>query len=94
MKDDKIEMMKAAEQPTSGVPLDKIVRHWYCFTYSGKSIDDGHDCQACTYIGYDTNQVTKPMIDKNKKEAGVTASAVLIGCIYLGYMTRGEFLGA
>lgn len=75
------------------VQPDETVKHWYCFSYLGTSIDDGHNCYVSIYSGNPRKGVTMPMINHNKKEAGVNNNAVLIGCMYLGEMTKADFLG-
>ena len=84
---------ETAGREASGVDA-VVMRHWYCFSYNGTNPQTGLDCAASTYAGYERQRVTKPMIDENKKHAGVNEGAVLIAVSYLGYMTREEMLGA
>ena len=67
--------------------------HWFCFSFSGMTIEGGKNCEASCYTGYVKKNITKPMIDENKEYAGVTEKAVLISCSYLGHMPKAEFEG-
>ncbi len=67
-------------------------QHWYCFSYVGKSLVGGENCEVSTYSGLPSQKITKDIIGINKQYAGVSNNAVLISCSYLGYMTREEFL--
>jgi hypothetical protein len=83
------------EQITGSKEPSSDYRHWYCFSFSGK-IDGsvvGMDCRASTYAGYKQKNITLEMITEQKKQAGVTSSAVLMSVSYLGYMTSEEFKG-
>ena len=67
--------------------------HWYCFTYEGKALT-GEYCKASAYTGYPEKiNITRPIIDENKKYARVQGGAVLLNCIYLGEMSNAEFQG-
>ncbi len=66
--------------------------HWFCFTYIGQGLDNGRDAHACVYVGYHHKHIIKKMINDNKANAGLTDTAVLIGCFSLGEMTKTEFL--
>lgn len=87
-------MNNEQNQPAVAGPVELRVMHWFCFTYSGECIETGKSVTASSYVGYPGREVTKPMIDANKKAAGVTNCAALIAVSYLGEMTRDEFLGA
>lgn len=65
-----------------------VMLHYFCFSYIGKDLETGRDCQGSTYVGYHDKLITKPMIDRNKELAGVTNEAVLIAVSYLGFMTK------
>ena len=67
--------------------------HYYCFSYSGRAINCGGQCEASTYRGYTEKLITKGRIDECKTYAGVTKDAVLISAVYLGYMTEDEVRG-
>lgn len=71
---------------------DDVPLHWYCFSYVGHHFESGMSCHGSSYTGHSKMGVTRTMIDKNKESARVTQSAVLTAVIYLGYMTRNEFL--
>ena len=88
---------KAQNEKEDGYAADLkrgVMRHYYCFSYVGRSSEDGHQCQACTYVGYDERRITKSIIEENKIAAGVDEDAVLLAVSYLGHMTREEMLGA
>lgn len=57
-------------------------KHWYSFSFA-----DGLTF-ASTYTGYTHQTITLPLIQKEKENADVPPSAVLIACSYLGYMTK------
>ncbi len=61
-------------------------QHWFCFTYADAN------SQASTYTGFDEKNITLAMITANKINAKVSNKAVLLACIYLGFMTKKEFL--
>jgi len=89
--DDKKPDQTKPEDRAGKVPVNALVMHWYCFSYHGKTLDGGLDCESSTYTGYPLKKVTMKMINENKENAGVTLLAVLTGCSYLGHMTREEF---
>ena len=68
-------------------------KHFFCFSYSGKDLEGNRECEASSYVGYDTKKVTLQMINENKGYAGVTDKAVLIAVSYLGRMTKATFMG-
>tara|TARA_R110002096_G_scaffold152085_2_gene315027 strand:- start:8643 stop:8888 length:246 start_codon:yes stop_codon:yes gene_type:complete len=69
------------------------LRHYYCFSFVGVSLDTDGDSHAATYYGMDEkNKITIPLIEGLKTEAGLTKSAVLIGISYLGQMTSDEVI--
>lgn len=65
--------------------------HWFAFIYEGPCANTGRNATASTYTGYPTKKITKPMIEANKSEAGVTLNSTLTNIIYLGAMTRDRF---
>jgi len=80
-------------ETTKAEPIEKEM-HWFCFSFKGKHSDGMNcDCNACTYVGYPSRNITKKMIDAQKKESGVSESAVLIACTHLGFMTKEKFIG-
>jgi len=68
-------------------------KHWFCFSYKGTDLEGNRDCDASSYVGYDTKKVTLSMINENKRYADVTDKAVLIAVSYLGRMTKATFMG-
>lgn len=68
--------------------------HWYCFTYIDSSNGGYSSAYSCAYIGYQVAGVTMAMINENKRNAGVSDSAVLLSVSHLGCMTKTEFTGA
>lgn len=71
-----------------------VTRHWFCMTYIGRPLDGtAGTANACSYVGFAEKKITMAKINAQKKHAGVKDDAVLIACIYLGQMTREEFLG-
>ena len=68
-------------------------KHWYSFSYEGANEDGTGHCVANCYVGYYFKGITKPMIQENKKAAGVSQDAALLSVSYLGKMTREQFLG-
>jgi len=70
-----------------------VMFHYYCFSYIGKDLNTGKDCQASTYTGYSEKEITIPMVNENKKNAGVTGDAVLLAVSYLGFMIRETMQG-
>lgn len=58
--------------------------HYYSFTFLESNT------YTSIYIGYNENHVSIPQIKEAKKIAGVTSSAVLLTCSYLGKMTINE----
>ena len=67
-------------------------RHWYLFAFSGIELEGGRQCQASTYTGFKYKDITLAIIQDQKRNAGVTQSAVPIAINYLGWMTREEFV--
>ena len=65
--------------------------HWFCFSYMGRCLELGRNCEASTYSGYSNKNLTLKIINANKKNAGVHDGATLVAVSYLGYMTKKEF---
>jgi len=82
-----------SEELTARPLQSGVMQHWYCFSYVGKT-DEGRECQASTYTGYEEKKITLLNIEANKVNAKVNKGAVLIACSYLGHMTREEFIAA
>ena len=82
---------EAEESAEKDITKKKL--HYYCFSYSGRSLTCGSQCEASTYTGYSDKKLTKGIVDKNKQFAGVTDKAVLISAVYMGWMTEAELLG-
>ncbi|WP_426994432.1 hypothetical protein [Methylomonas sp. CM2] len=86
-------MNNEKNHPAQAGQVERRVMHWFCFSYYGQCNETGRQATASAYVGYPGREVTAPMIDKNKKVAGVTGDSALIAVSYLGEMTREEFLG-
>lgn len=80
----------AAEQ-TSCAHDELAVLHWFCFSFTGPALTGLGQCYASSYVGYKYQYVTLQMVNNQKKESGVTQDSVLLGCIYLGHMTKEQF---
>ena len=63
--------------------------HWYCFSYVG-AVDSGLQ-HGCSYVGYESENITHRNIKENKRNAGMKDDAVLVSVTRLGYMTKQEF---
>lgn len=61
--------------------------HYYAFAFASGN------CQASVYIGYDDMAVTLTRIEGAKHSAGLTGTAVLLSCCYLGHMTTAAMTG-
>jgi len=72
--------------------LEANKKHWYCFSYVGTLLDTEQQANACTYTGYDRQEISLVDINKNKENAGLKNNAVLIGLVYCGFMTRKQFV--
>ncbi len=89
----KIEALEGVPEEPTEEDITKKKLHYYCFSYSGRSLTCGGRCEASTYTGYSDKKLTKGRVDTNKKFAGVTDEAVLISAAYMGWMTEAELLG-
>jgi len=86
------ELVEPDKQQADSNPLEHVVMlHWFCFSYNGRDLESGNNCSACTYTGYEDNNVTLEMIKANKKSAGVYDDACLVSVSYLAHMTKEEF---
>ena len=70
---------------------DTVMLHWFCFSYIGRDRVSNQQVNACTYTGYEDNNITMAMIKANKENAGVKNDACLISVSYLSHMTKEEF---
>lgn len=98
--DDLVQVAKRAQsapkmlhvaRPAEKVSDESKGRHWYLFAFSGIEIESGRQCQASTYTGFPDKEITLAIIQEQKRNAGVTRSAVPIAVNYLGWMTKEEF---
>jgi hypothetical protein len=86
------ELVEPDKQQADSNPLEHVVMlHWFCFSYIGRDYVSNQQVNACTYTGYEDNNITMAMINANKKNAGVKSDACLISVSYLAHMTKEEF---
>ena len=71
--------------------LETNKKHWYCFSYIGRTIDGDRQANGCTYTGYERQEITFVDIQENKTSAGLKQDAVLVGLMYCGLMTIEQF---
>ena len=71
--------------------LEANKKHWYCFSYIGRTIDGDRQANGCTYTGYERQEITFVDIQENKTSAGLNQDAVLVGLMYCGLMTIEQF---
>lgn len=80
--------------PVPGQSTQDQPVHWFSLVYTGIEVTSGQHATANCYISSSdrTPAFTRKFINDQKKLAKVQGNAVLINIIYLGEMTKDEFL--
>ena len=61
-------------------------KYWYCFVFRTQN-------KYSSCIGsYSTKSINLNRIKESKKYAGLDDDSLMFSCIYLGYMTKTEFI--
>ena len=72
--------------------MSEVKLHWYSFSFIGDMLNKpSTTSHTSVYCGYKINNITLKRIAEARTHAGVSDSASMISCCYLGYMTAEEF---